>query len=110
MPLAKEFFDVPVVLAHSGWGIFTGEAYVVARECPNVYLETSWCGSDDVSWLVTELGAEPVMMGSDSLTNMAVEAAKYRALDLDLAARSWALSRTAQQAYRLRLAVSKFRS
>jgi uncharacterized protein len=101
MPLAKEFADVPLVLAHSGWGIFTGEAFVVARECPNVYLETSWCGIDDTSWLLGEFGADRLMMGSDSLANMAVELAKHRALGLSDEMLSSVLGGTATSVYQL---------
>ena len=33
---------------------------------PNLYLETSWCGFDDVRWLIDEVGPERVVFGSDA--------------------------------------------
>jgi len=56
---------------------------VVAKECDNVFIETSWSISDKIKWLVEELGADRVMFGSDSLTNIPVELAKYRAIGLN---------------------------
>jgi len=82
LPRAREYNDVKIVLAHAGAGLYTFEAYVVAREVPNVYLETSWCRSDDVRWLINELGAHRVMLGSDLASNQEAELAKYRSLGL----------------------------
>jgi predicted TIM-barrel fold metal-dependent hydrolase len=82
LPRAREYSDVKIVLAHAGAGLYTFEAYVVARECSNVYLETSWCRGVDVKWLVDELGASRVMFGSDLASNQEAELAKYRSLGL----------------------------
>lgn len=82
LPRAREYSDVKIVLAHAGAGLYTFEAFVVAREAANVYLETSWCRGEDVKWLVTELGASRVMMGSDRAVNQEAELAKYRSLGL----------------------------
>lgn len=82
LPRAREYSDVKIVLAHAGAGLYTYEAFVVAREAENVYLETSWCRSDDVRWLIEELGATRVMLGSDLVSNQEAELAKYRSLGL----------------------------
>ena len=82
LPRAREYSDVKIVLASAGAGLYTHEAYVVAREAPNVYLETSWCRSDDLRWLINELGATRIMFGSDLASNQEVELAKYRSLGL----------------------------
>lgn len=82
LPRAREYSDVKIVLAHAGAGLYTMEAYAVARECANVYLETSWCRTDDIKWLIDELGASRIMFGSDLVMNQEAELAKYRSLGL----------------------------
>lgn len=103
IPRARQYPEVKIVLAHSGAGILTADAYVTAKECPNIFLETSWCYSDDVLWLVKELGADRVMFGADSLTNTPVELAKYRSLGLSEADLAKCLGGTAIKAFNLNL-------
>lgn len=79
---AREYSDVKIVIARAGAGLFTAEAYVVARECPNVYVETSWCRGIDAKWLVNEVGASRVLLGSDVPANLEAELAKYRSIGL----------------------------
>lgn len=83
LPVAREWPEVPVVLAHAGMGVATREAAIVAQLCPNIYLETSWCGTLDTAMLVSTIGPERLMLGSDGPANLGVEIAKYRALGLD---------------------------
>ncbi len=82
LPRAREYSDVKIVLAHAGAGLYTVEAYVVAREAANVYLETSWCRGEDIKWLVSELGGSRILLGSDRAFNQEAELAKYRSLGL----------------------------
>lgn len=82
VPMAREFGDIPVVLAHAGAALFTSPAIVAADVCPNVVLETSWCNPQDIRRAVATLGRDKVMFGSDMLFNIQVEIAKYRAVDL----------------------------
>jgi predicted TIM-barrel fold metal-dependent hydrolase len=95
LPLARAFPEVTIVLAHAGMGVATRQAGIVAIECPNVVLETSWCPVLDTGWLLSELGPERVMLGSDAVENLPVELAKFRALGLDDAALERCLSGTA---------------
>ncbi|MFC2030081.1 amidohydrolase family protein [Chloroflexota bacterium] len=64
--VARAFPDVPLIMAHSGfmWGI--GQALRVANRSPNIYLETSVTDATDVRAFVEEVGAERVIMGSDT--------------------------------------------
>jgi len=78
----REYSDVRVVLANSGAGFFAREACLVARDAPNVYISTAGCPVDDIRYLVSELGATRVMLGSDRPANLEVELAKYRSLGL----------------------------
>jgi predicted TIM-barrel fold metal-dependent hydrolase len=79
IPLAKEFAETSVVLAHAGGSMFTAPAIVAAQSCPNVFLETSWCNPQDIRRAVAAVGPEKVMFGSDMLFNARPELAKYAA-------------------------------
>jgi predicted TIM-barrel fold metal-dependent hydrolase len=83
LPLAAEYSETRVVLAHAGMGVSTREAAVVADARPNVWLETSWCSILDLLWLVDFIGPERMLMGSDSLENLPLAIAAYRELALD---------------------------
>ncbi|MGH3277092.1 MAG: amidohydrolase family protein [Streptosporangiaceae bacterium] len=101
LPLARQWAQVPVVLAHAGMGVATREAAIVAELCPNVYLETSWCGTLDTAMLAKAIGPERMMLGSDGPVNLGVEIAKHRALGLGPAALGQCLGGTAAQVFRL---------
>jgi uncharacterized protein len=79
IPRARQFREVPIILAHAGFVFFCDEAIVVAQECPNVYLEPSWCQYYNVKKMVGAIGSERMMMGSDHPANLAVELAKWHA-------------------------------
>jgi Amidohydrolase len=66
--LAERFPSVPVIMYHTYLGPHDGRRRAAAhvREQPNIYLETSWCGSDIVTWIVDEVGADRVLFGSDA--------------------------------------------
>ena len=66
--LAERFPSVPLILYHTYLGPPDGRRRAAAhvREQPNLYLETSWCGSDVVAWLVGQVGANRVLFGSDA--------------------------------------------
>lgn len=101
LPLAKEFSDTRFVLAHSGAGYFAGEAIVLAQECPNVYLEMSWCSVEDVAGAIAAIGSERVMFGSDSLLNVPAGIAVFRSLPLSDEQTEDVLWRTAATAFAL---------
>jgi predicted TIM-barrel fold metal-dependent hydrolase len=65
--LAERFGSVPVVLYHTYLGPPWGRRRAArhAQRQPNLYLETSWCGSGEVLRLVDEVGPERVLFGSD---------------------------------------------
>ena len=79
---AREYSDVKIVLSPAGAGPYIQEAFVLARECSNVYVSTPWCRGVDVKWLIDELGASRVLLGSDLPSNLEAELAKYRSLGL----------------------------
>ncbi len=83
IPRAKQYPDLPIIVAHGGFGAVTGyEAVVVAQTCPNVYLETSWCWGMDIKQFVTQVGANRVMMGSDFPENVPAALTIYDTIGL----------------------------
>jgi hypothetical protein len=83
IPAARKYPGLNIILAHAGFAVFSAEAQVAASVCSNLYLETSWCIGEDIRWMISTIGAERVMMGADLPSNVPVEIAKYRALDLE---------------------------
>jgi hypothetical protein len=101
IPLAQRYPEVNVVLAHAGMGVFTAEAHLAAKLCPNIYLETSWAKPGELLWLIRDLGAGRVMMGADLLSNMPIELFKYRSLGLGQDELEMCLGGTAAAVFRL---------
>jgi uncharacterized protein len=85
IPSANKYPDLKIILAHAGGGIVSAEAQVAASICNNLYLETSWCLGEDIRWMINTIGPERVMMGADLPSNVPVEFAKYKALELEAA-------------------------
>jgi predicted TIM-barrel fold metal-dependent hydrolase len=83
IPAARKYPGLKIVLAHAGFAVFSAEAQVAASVCGNLYLETSWCIVEDIRWMISTIGPDRVMMGSDLPSNVPVEVAKYKALELD---------------------------
>lgn len=104
---ARQYPQLKIVIAHAGMQILATEAFVAAKECGNIYLETSWTSAEDIDWFVRELGSEKIMMGSDifneSCYNQAVEVAKYRIIDLSDEDRDNCLFKTANRVFNLEL-------
>jgi hypothetical protein len=80
LPMARKYKDLTIVLAHAGGGMYAAEATIVAQECPNVYLETSWVPIYELQGMIDKLGPQRIMFGSDLANNIPVELAKYRSL------------------------------
>ena len=77
---ALRYPGVKFILAHSGWGGHVAQAIAAAKASQNIYLETSWISIDDKLAAINSLGAQRVMLGSDTLLNMGVEIFQYRTL------------------------------
>lgn len=102
IPAAQKFPGLKIVLAHAGWGIVSAEAQVAASVCSNLYLETSWCIGEDIRWMISTIGPHRVMMGADLPSNVPVEIAKYRALQLEPEAFDQVMGGTAIEVFGLR--------
>jgi hypothetical protein len=103
LPRAHEFSDLKIVLAHAGYGILSDQAVIVAKQCANVLLETSWCGAADIGYMIGELGESRVLFGSDLPQNVPSEIAKYRSLGLAERRLNAVLARTAIETFMLRM-------
>ena len=101
IPAAQKYPGLKIILAHAGWGIFSAEAQVAASVCSNLYLETSWCLGEDIRWMISSIGANRVMMGADLPSNVPVEMAKYKALDLDSTTYKQVMGGTASEVFNL---------
>jgi predicted TIM-barrel fold metal-dependent hydrolase len=100
IPQARRHPDLPIILAHAGYAVYTAEAYVAASECANVYLEPSWCTVDNLRWLVRQIGTARILFGSDLPANVPVELVKYRSLGLSEDDLANCLGITSQRVFR----------
>jgi uncharacterized protein len=101
IPPAKQFPEVKIIMSHAGAYVFAMEAIIVARECPNVYLETSLCLTTNIKRMIDELGVERVMFGSDLLIQMSASLSQYRSLKLSPTQMERCFSGTAREVFRL---------
>jgi uncharacterized protein len=103
IPAARKYPGLKIILAHAGFAVFSAEAQVAASVCGNLYLETSWCIGEDIGWMISTIGAERVMLGADLPSNVPVEVAKYKALDLEPAVYNQVMGGTAISVFKLPL-------
>ncbi|MDR2007270.1 MAG: amidohydrolase family protein [Acidaminococcales bacterium] len=103
VPRARRHPELKIVLSHAGAYVYSGEAELVAKECPNVYLETSWVGAPHrVRSFIKSIGAGRVMFGSDLPDNMENELTKYRSIKtLSKEEMDMCLGETARELFRL---------
>ena len=99
----ESFPNVPVVLAHAGHGIFSGEAIALANIYPQVFLEPSWCTFYNVSAMIDAVGAHRVMFGSDLPANVIVMKETVRALELNQNDESMVMGKSAINFFKLDL-------
>jgi hypothetical protein len=101
VPMALEFPNLKIILAHSGSAIFSNEASLTAKLCPNVFLETSWMPSISIYGFCKTFGSNRVMFGSDHSENIASELAKYRTMGLTDEEIEWCLGKTAMEVFKI---------
>ena len=85
LPVAKRHPGIKFVLAHAGGQMFAGDALIVAQECENIYLDTTWVGVCDMPGFINGLGSKRLLYASDASTsfeNISIEIKKYESLNL----------------------------
>ncbi|CQR55929.1 hypothetical protein PRIO_3526 [Paenibacillus riograndensis SBR5] len=79
---AKRYPGVSFILCHAGFAVYADEAIVAAKHCDNIYLEPSWCQTYMTRKMIDQVGLEKIIMGSDHISNLPVELAKYNNIGL----------------------------
>ena len=102
-PQLKAFPQVRVVLAHAGHGIFSGEAIAIAQMFPQVSMEPSWCAFFHIGAMVSSVGANRVMLGTDLPLNVPIMLDTFRALGLGKEDQAMVLGGTATEVFQLNL-------
>ncbi|MBN1836761.1 MAG: amidohydrolase family protein, partial [Spirochaetales bacterium] len=100
IPLAKEYADVKIIVAHCGQTVLANEAEVAFGLCPNLFGETSWTPGFMVKKWIGEFGHR-FMLGSDQANNAAAEIKKYETLGLSTEDRKAIYSETALAVFQL---------
>ncbi len=98
---AREFPEVPIILAHAGANIFSDEAIMAAEMCENILLEPTWCGTVRMKEIVTKIGSQRVLFASDAPLNAAAQLASFRTIGLTDAQLEDCLYRTALRVFGL---------
>jgi len=78
---ARQFPDLPVVLAHAGGGLYAAEAIVAASVCPNIYVELSSLMPHHVLEMLQHVPSSRLMIGSDLPSSVAAEIGKILTLE-----------------------------
>ena len=100
-PIAGDWPDLKIVVAHAGASILSSEAGLLAARHANVFLEPSWVGGFQVRAWAQELGANRLMFGSDHADNAETELTKFRSAGLSAEQLQWILGDTASAVFGL---------
>jgi len=97
-PIAEEYPELKIILAHAGMMVFAFDAAYLAKKHKNIFLECSWTAGFLIrTWIKDEnIGKQKIMFGSDHADNAAAELVKYRSLDLTDEELEWTLGKTAK--------------
>ncbi len=101
IPRAREFPQLPIIMAHAGLIVYTHEAMIAAEICQNLYFEPSWCSYYLVQEMIEKFGSERVMIGGDHILNYPLEKLKIDLLELSDEDRDNVMGETARRVFRL---------
>src|SRR6478672_2962988 len=79
---ARKFPDLPIVLGHSGGGLYALEAIVAAAVCPNIFVELSSLMPHHIGEVLAHVPAGRLMIGSDLPESAATEIGKIFSLEI----------------------------
>ncbi len=100
---AEMYPDLRIVLAHAGFVFSAVDAFLMARNYKNIYLETSWSNMEDIQFFIEKLGADKVMFGTDLPSNTPIELAKVNAMNLNNEQRDSFLYKTAEKVFKIKV-------
>jgi len=102
-PIAEEYPELKIIVAHAGMMVFAFDAAYLAKKHSNIFLECSWTGGFLIrSWIRDkDIGKERIMFGSDHADNAPVELVKYRTIGLTDEEIDWVLGKTASFVFKL---------
>lgn len=101
IPIAEEYPDVNIVIAHCGMMVMAGETALAMKRCPNLYADITWTGGFLLRHWAEELGSHRFMFGTDHADNTGTELAKLRTCGLKEEDQAWMLYKTALEVYQL---------
>lgn len=99
IPIANDYPDVKIVLAHCGMMIMAGEMPIVLKNRPNVYADITWTGGFMVRRWSETFGADRFLYGSDHADNAGSELAKVRTSGIPQEHQDWILAKSALSVY-----------
>ena len=101
IPRAREFPQLPIIMAHAGLIAYSHEAMAAAEVCQNLYFEPSWCSYNLVHEMIKKFGSQRVMIGADHILNFPLEKLKIELLELGDEDREQVMSGTAMKVFKL---------
>jgi predicted TIM-barrel fold metal-dependent hydrolase len=78
---AREFLDLPIILAHSSGRLFASEAIVAASVGPNIYLGLSSLMPHHIAEVLAHVPSSRLMIGSDLPDSLETEMSKILTLE-----------------------------
>ena len=77
---ARRYPDLQIVLGHAGGGIYSLEAAVAATVCPNIFIELSTLMPHAILEILSHVGSDRLMAGSDLPESLETEIGKIETL------------------------------
>ena len=90
--VARRYAELRIELGHAGGGIYVLEAVVAAEVCPNIFIELSTLTPHAILEVLSHVGPERLMAGSDLPESLEAEIGKIETLpiaDCDKATILW---------------------
>ncbi len=100
IPVALDFPEVRIVMAHCGMMIMAGETLIAMQACSNLYADITWTAGFMIRHWSHDLGADRFMFGTDHADNTGTELGKVRTCGLTMEEQEWILHKTAAAVYR----------
>lgn len=93
--LCRQYQELPVILVHAGKSYCGHQCDILAAECPNVFLETSYGPNmRSLKKYITKYGAERVIMGSGSLSQVEHSIYTYENCGITEEQKEWAMGKS----------------